>query len=111
ALLSVSLRAVLDEVTYLFCRTPDCQTVYFAPDGQQAFTVGQVRERVYQKEPDSADVQICYCFRYTAGDVRSAPPARQSMIIADINLGIQLGQCACDIRNPQGTCCLGNVRA
>ena len=25
--------------------------------------------------------------------------------------GIQAGQCACDLRNRQGSCCLGNVRA
>ncbi len=25
--------------------------------------------------------------------------------------GTKTGQCACDIRNPQGSCCLGNVGA
>lgn len=29
---------------------------------------------------------------------------------ADITAGIRAGQCACDLRNPQGICCLGNVR-
>jgi hypothetical protein len=32
-------------------------------------------------------------------------------IVDDIKAGIKAGQCACDLRNPQGTCCLGNVRA
>ena len=31
-------------------------------------------------------------------------------IVDDINTGINAGQCACDLRNPQGSCCLGNVR-
>jgi hypothetical protein len=30
--------------------------------------------------------------------------------VDDIDTGINTGQCACDLRNPQGSCCLGNVR-
>jgi hypothetical protein len=30
--------------------------------------------------------------------------------VDDINTGISAEQCACDLRNPQGSCCLGNVR-
>jgi hypothetical protein len=110
ALLAVSLRAVRD-VDYLFCRTPTCEVVYFAPDGTQTFTTHQLRERVYQKEPDADEVFVCYCFRYTVGAVREASPQRHREMVDDINAGIQVGQCACDLRNPQGSCCLGNVRA
>ena len=109
ALLSVSLREVRD-VAYLFCRTPICPIVYFSPDGEQTFTVEHVRERVYQKAPDADDVWVCYCFRHTAGEVRAASPERRAAIVDDINTGINAGQCACDLRNPQGSCCLGNVR-
>jgi hypothetical protein len=109
ALLAVSLRAVGD-ADYLFCRTPTCAVVYFAIDGSHVFTTEQVRERVYQKVPDQAGVFICYCFRHTVGDVRGATTEGQAALIADINAGIQAGQCACDLRNPQGSCCLGNVR-
>lgn len=109
ALLSVSLRAVQD-VDYLFCRTRTCPVVYFTRDGRQTFTTAQVRERVYQKEPDSADVFVCYCFRHTVGDFRAASPEGRAARLDDINLGIDAGQCACDLRNPQGSCCLGNVR-
>ena len=52
ALLAVSLREVLD-VAYWFCRTPTCPVVYFSPDVEQTFTTEQVRERVYQKEPEA----------------------------------------------------------
>lgn len=110
ALLAVSLRAVRAEVTYLFCTTPTCVVVYFTPDGAQTFMVNHVRERVYQKEPDANEVLVCYCFRYTVGDVRATAPPQRLAMIADINAGIEVGQCACDLRNPQGSCCLGNVR-
>jgi len=109
ALLSVSLHEVRD-VEYLFCRTQTCPVVYFSPNGEQTLTAEQVRERVYQKEPDADDVWVCYCFRHTVGDVRAASPEARAAIVDDINTGINAGQCACDLRNPQGSCCLGNVR-
>lgn len=109
ALLSMSLRAARD-VEYLFCRTQTCPVVYFSPDGEQTFTAGQVRERVYQKEPDADDVFVCYCFRHAVGELRAASPETRLAILDDINAGINAGQCACDLRNPQGSCCLGNVR-
>ncbi len=110
ALLSVSLREVRD-VDYLFCQTLTCPVVYFSSNGEQTFTVEQVRERVYQKEPNVEDVFVCYCFRHTVGDIRVALPETRTAIVDDINTGINAGQCACDLRNPQGSCCLGNVRA
>ena len=109
AMLSVSLRSVQD-TDYLFCRTQICPVVYFTVDGEQTFTVEQVREHVYQKEPEAEDVFVCYCFRYTLGSIRAALPEDRTAIVDEINTGINAGQCACDLRNPQGSCCLGNVR-
>ena len=108
SLLSVSLREV-KEMQYLFCRTDSCPVVYFSSDGEQVFTVEQVREQVYQKEPEAEEVFVCYCFRHTVGELRTAPHERQIAIVENINAGIGSGQCACDLRNPQGSCCLGNV--
>ena len=110
ALLSVSLRAVR-ETKYLFCQTQTCRVVYFSANGEQTFRVEQVRERVYQKEPQAEEVFICYCFRHRAGDLRGASPEDRTTIVDDINTGIHAGQCACDVRNPQGSCCLGNVHS
>ncbi len=109
ALLSVSLREVQD-LQYLFCRTQACPVVYFSSDGEQTFAVEHIRERVYQKEPEAQDVFICYCFRHTVGDLRVASSEDRTAIVDDINTGINTGQCACNLRNPQGSCCLGNVR-
>lgn len=109
ALLAVSLREIQD-VQYLFCRTQTCQVVYFSTDSEQIFAVEQVRERVYQKEPKLEDTFICYCFRHTVGELRAASLQARMAIMDGINTGINAGQCACDLRNPQGSCCLGNVR-
>jgi hypothetical protein len=109
SLLSVSLRRV-HEVQYLFCRTQTCPVVYFSADGEQTFTVDEVRERVYQKESKAEDVFVCYCFRHTVGELRAASPKARIALVDKINTGINAGQCACDLQNPQGSCCLGNVR-
>lgn len=110
AMLAVSLRVVQD-TQYLFCRTRTCPVVYFSENDEQTFTVEQVRERVFQKEPEAQDVLICYCFRHTVGDLQAASLEERIAIVEDINTGINAGQCACDLRNPQGSCCLGNVRS
>lgn len=109
AQLSVSLRQI-GQTSYLFCRTSACSVVYFSSDGEQTFKVEEVREQVYQKEPETNDVFVCYCFRHTVGEFHTASPEERASILDDINAGIKAGQCACDLRNPQGSCCLGNVR-
>lgn len=107
--LSVSLRQI-GKTQYLFCRSESCPVVYFSKDGAQTFTVDHVREKVYQKDADADDCFVCYCFQHTVGEVRSASPQAQVEILEGINTGIRAQQCACESRNPQGSCCLGNVR-
>jgi hypothetical protein len=109
ALLMVSLRTLISN-TYWFCETAGCPIVYFAPDTSHYLTVLDVREVVYQKYPEESATPICYCFRHSVGDVRDGQPEQLQRIIQDITSGIQADQCACDLRNPQGSCCLGNVR-
>jgi hypothetical protein len=84
--------------------------VYSSPDGRHSFTIGDVRARVYQKEPTAADVSICYCFGHTVGDMRLGSAETRAAILDNINTGINAGQYACDLRNLQGSSCLGNVR-
>lgn len=110
SLLALSLRQV-QSTAYYFCPEPGCDVVYFSEDGQQVFRTHEIRERVYQKEPENSDVLVCYCFRYSLGDIQHEAQVNGAEdILAEINAGIQAGQCACDWRNPQGNCCLGNVR-
>ncbi len=111
ALLAVPLTE-LRAVEYAFCRTPDCPTVYYSLDGQQQFGEDALRERVHQKHPTADDVWICFCFRHSPGSVRAELlTTGRSSVVASVTAAIQAGQCACEIRNPQGSCCLGSVRA
>lgn len=106
---------VVRAVRYFFCPTAACPIVYFSEDGVQRFVEEDLRERVYQKHPTDEDVLICYCFRHTLGEIRAegeqtSQSTATATITESITVGTQTGQCACDIRNPQGSCCLGNVR-
>jgi hypothetical protein len=107
-MVDVSLRK-LQRNAYLFCGTPTCKVVYFSSGGAQSFNLADVRVRVYQKE-FSADVLICYCFQHTLGALEQSPAQAQA-VYQDILHGIREGNCACTLRNPQGSCCLGNVQA
>lgn len=111
AMLDISLHAMRHD-GYAFCRSEACPVVYFALDGEQTLTEVDLRVAVHQKHPDDDDVFVCYCFRHTPGSIRSElVETGQSTVVETVTEGTQGGQCACDIRNPQGSCCLGNVRA
>ena len=116
---SITLKAMLDvnlttlrDIPYLFCRTADCPVAYFAADGAQTFATDQLRVSVHQKELGDEMVFVCYCFRHSPSTIRAELlAAGQSTAVEEINQGIKADQCACEIRNPQGSCCLGIVRA
>lgn len=108
SMLAVSLRLVVAD-EYFFCRTEGCPVVYYSRDGASVFNEGDVREVVYQKHPHDPETPICYCFRHKVKDLTQASFREAEQVLADIRAGIAADQCACDIRNPQGSCCLGNV--
>src|SRR5687767_7604901 len=95
----VSLRRVQDP-KHLFGRIQTCPVVYFS-DNEQTFTVEQVREPVYQKEPESEDVFVCYCFRHTVGDLRAASPEDRTAIVHDINTGTTPGNVRVTCETPK----------
>jgi hypothetical protein len=53
---------------------------------------------------------ICYCFGFAEGDARGEiERTGSSTIPATISKLIKAGMCACEVRNPAGVCCLGEV--
>lgn len=95
---------------FLFCPSPNCGTVYFHPDGER-FSKGDLRVRVGLKETEDP-VMLCYCFGFTEAMVIEEIDATGDCDIAQrIASRVRAGDCACEVRNPQGSCCLGTVRA
>lgn len=55
---------------------------------------------------------MCYCFEVTEADIgREIAATGASTAMDKITTHVKAGRCACEIKNPQGTCCLGNVAA
>ncbi len=110
AMLSIPLNT-LSAKSYRFCAGPNCSTVYYSEDGTQIFSEDDLRVRIYQKQAKDEEVPICYCFQHTKKSIRKEiTESGKTTVLAEITAGIKAGQCACEIRNPQGSCCLGNVR-
>jgi hypothetical protein len=95
---------------YRFCANPTCETVYFGDAGDR-FGTGDIRVPVWQKEPSGARL-LCYCFGETESGIRSEFLQQgRTDVIVRIREHIAAQRCACDLRNPRGTCCLGDVIA
>ena len=99
---------VVGKPGFRFCRSPDCDVVYFHPDGEQ-LRKGDLRARVGLKETEDP-VPLCYCFGFTrAMAVEEIQATGGCAIPARIAAEVRAGNCACEARNPQGSCCLGDV--
>ena len=94
-------------VSYSFCRTTECDVVYFSD--QALFRKPDLKVRVGIKE--TADpVSLCYCFDYSREDVRrDIETSGVTTILDDIRAEVQGGFCACEVKNPSGACCLGDI--
>lgn len=95
----------LDGKAYRFCAEPDCDVVYFDRDAGSVFRKRDLLVRVGLKE-SSDPIPICYCFDLTVSDLRT-----RIDVAAMISAEVRAGHCACEVKNPQGSCCLGNVSA
>jgi hypothetical protein len=94
---------------FRFCSTGTCEAVYFHPEGER-LEKKDVRVRVGLKER-AEPVALCYCFGFTEEMVREEIHKTGRCTIPErIAAEIKAGHCACEARNPQGSCCLGNVR-
>ena len=93
---------------YKFCSSADCSVVYYSASGK-TFTITDVRELVTSKiEGDTRP--LCYCFGFTEGMVQSEiAMTGKSSIQSQVSKFIKERLCACEIRNPSGVCCLGEI--
>ena len=95
---------------YRFCADPDCAVVYFDTNRQQ-FAIDDLRVAVWQKLP-FGNRPVCYCFGESEASIRAEiETSGRSSAVERIRDHIAAGRCACDIRNPRGACCLGDVIA
>lgn len=108
ALLSESAVRTMRGGPYRFCADPDCPVVYFDTE-QNIFTTDDLRVPVWQKQPPGART-ICYCFdeneELMARELSATGFCDAAQRVRD---HVVAGRCACEVRNPRGNCCLGDV--
>jgi Zinc binding domain len=97
----------LSQATYWLCRNVGCPVVYFAPG--IAIEKTELRVPINFKEKNY-DGPVCYCFDHTVASIRAEIQSTgRSTAQAVITKEVQGGRCACEVKNPAGTCCLGDI--
>ncbi|TVY02102.1 putative iron-sulfur cluster-binding metallochaperone [Cohnella terricola] len=100
-----SLETIQPELSYSFCSNSSCEVVYYS--GLQTYDKDALKVSVFQKD-DSMDVSVCYCFGWTRERLINAVQEKQ-LPTEHIREQVQANRCGCEVNNPQGACCLGNV--
>ncbi|REK76916.1 putative iron-sulfur cluster-binding metallochaperone [Paenibacillus paeoniae] len=100
-----ALETIHPDLTYAFCANSSCEVVYFSD--KQTLRKDTLKVSVYQKD-NAFDVPVCYCFGWTRERLAKAVQQYHHPI-EQIQQQVQANRCGCEINNPQGACCLGNV--
>lgn len=91
--------------SYYFCPSKDCATAYFSVAGNS------IPKRQLTSYQDIQQDKLCYCFDIDTDDYLAAINTHQAK--ATKNFVIQRtksGECACNLRNPSGQCCLAKFK-
>ena len=100
-----ALETIDPEKSYAFCINPSCDVVYFSD--VQTFETNKIKVPVFQID-DALDVPVCYCFGWTRERLKQAVQENRQPV-DKIREQIRANRCGCEVNNPQGSCCLGNV--
>ncbi len=108
ALLTEAALSRMNVAPHRFCADAACEVVYFDTTGQM-YTKADIRVRVWHKEPFGHRM-ICYCFGENEAAIRREIEREgTSRAVERVRAHVQAGRCACEVRNPRGVCCLGDI--
>lgn len=100
----------LPAIPFYFCKTKNCPVVYFSEDGSIQHTKEKVRYPIGIKN-GSRHSTICYCFGVTEEMIlKEIQETGKSSFSTWIAKEIKEGNCACDVCNPKGSCCLAEIK-
>lgn len=96
------------DLGHYFCTSEECTVVYFDTD-EKVYSVEDIKVPVYQKDK-SLTTPICYCFDWTREKVgKYVSDGLKQTPVEHIRQNVKENRCGCEVNNPQGSCCLGNV--
>jgi len=94
---------------FRLCRDSECDVVYYGSTG----TLLSASELGVQPGfKHGSGGLVCYCFLHTEADIeRQLRETGKTDVFESIKSEVEAGNCACEVRNPSGKCCLGEVQA
>lgn len=93
---------------WAICPTDGCWIYYFAIDApDRTISVTELRRKPATKSPEAAAL-FCFCFDISRAVVLGA---NALAAIEYVRARVAARECACELLNPAGTCCLGSITA
>lgn len=91
------------------CPDADCELVYF---GEHGLRLSLADVRVAPGKKIGGSGLACYCFEYSRQTIEDEVHGLGSSPTAEgIRREVQAKNCACEVRNPTGKCCLSEIDA
>ena len=91
--------------SYYFCSAKTCSVGYFSSAGNI------IPKQHLRNYPAIQNDALCYCFDIDASQYLSAIKAHRAELIKEFVMQrTKASECACEIRNPSGQCCLANFK-
>jgi hypothetical protein len=105
---ALTIGSVPPRQDFRLCRDPECEVVYYGSAGALLRT-GDLDVQPGFKT--GSDGLVCYCFLHREADIAHDLAERgRTRVFDSIKHEVEAGNCACELRNPSGKCCLGEVR-
>ena len=95
---------------YYYCEAAACDVVYF-PWNSEAPTFRRSDLLVLVGVKETVEFAlVCYCFGVTRRQIcDEIRQTGKSAVAERIKAEVKTGNCACEVENPSGRCCLGDV--
>lgn len=104
----MTLGHVAPRQDYRLCRDLECPTVYYGDQGAR-YGVDDMHVAPGFKISGPEGL-VCYCFMHSRGEIETELRTDgETTVPQRITAEIKAGNCACEVRNPAGRCCLGEV--
>ena len=93
---------------FCYCKTPSCDVIYFRDD--TLLYQKDLKVSVGIKE-GAKPANLCYCFEWTKEKIEEEIRRYgKTRALDDIKEKMKDTGCSCEIKNPSGSCCLGDIK-
>ena len=92
---------------FYFCKTASCGVVYFR--NEEILTQKDINVVVGHKD-GASPATVCYCFEWSKEKIKAElQDSGESTATEEIKHKMDTLGCSCEILNPSGGCCLGDI--